>query len=288
MECQDLLRFLLIIRFLLAQLHISSLAKKHNRRDVRDALASLPEKLNDRYDEMMDRICSQDAEDANLAKQVLSWILFAKRPLKTTELQQAIATKPGSTNLDEEALTDEDILVSVCAGIVTIDREGNLIRFVHYTVQTYFERPEVLGKQFPEAQTRIGTTCLTYLGFDVFDKPLYREVRRGVSRMERVRRHFFGNYAAKYWGEHIRGAAEEDSDVQTAIVRLFSSPNKIDWMVKTNHSPEQRKFLHVVAEMGLASICNCFLSRYTLDRRWILRVGEILDKHQCCQKHRPR
>jgi hypothetical protein len=65
------LQSLLTTRILLAHLYIDSLAKKHNHRDVRDALKSLPEKSNDTYDEMMDRICSQDGEDANLAKQIL-------------------------------------------------------------------------------------------------------------------------------------------------------------------------------------------------------------------------
>ena len=54
--------------FLLAQLHIDSLAKKHNRRDIRMALESLPTELNGTYDEALKRILSQDGEDVKLAK----------------------------------------------------------------------------------------------------------------------------------------------------------------------------------------------------------------------------
>ena len=54
--------------FLLAQLHIDSLAKKHNRRDIRMALECLPTELNGTYDEALKRILNQDEEDVKLAK----------------------------------------------------------------------------------------------------------------------------------------------------------------------------------------------------------------------------
>ncbi|KAL8792011.1 MAG: hypothetical protein Q9195_005352 [Heterodermia aff. obscurata] len=54
--------------FLLAQLHLDSLAKKHNRRDIRLALDGLPRELYDTYDEALQRVMSQDEEDVELAK----------------------------------------------------------------------------------------------------------------------------------------------------------------------------------------------------------------------------
>jgi hypothetical protein len=33
-------------------------------------------------------------------------------------------------------------MVSVCAGLVTIDEESNIIRLVHHTTQEYFERSQ--------------------------------------------------------------------------------------------------------------------------------------------------
>lgn len=54
--------------FLLARLHMDSLAKKHNRRDIRVALDSLPKELYGTYGEALERIMSQDGEDVELAK----------------------------------------------------------------------------------------------------------------------------------------------------------------------------------------------------------------------------
>ena len=44
--------------------------------------------------------------------------------------------------LDEENLPEIEDMVSVCAGLVTIDEESNIIRLVHYTTQEYFERTQ--------------------------------------------------------------------------------------------------------------------------------------------------
>lgn len=57
--------------FLLARLHLDSLAKKHNRRDIRLALDGLPRELYNTYDEALQRVMSQDEEDVELAKYVV-------------------------------------------------------------------------------------------------------------------------------------------------------------------------------------------------------------------------
>src|SRR5438552_4048761 len=145
---------------------MDSLAKKVNRRDVREAVGSLPTELDELYDNAMQRIENQDKEEANLAKQVLSWISFALTPLTVAEIQHAVTVRPQDTSIDEEALPDEEVLVSVCMGLVTIDHESNIMRLVHYTAQEYFERIHMT--KFPDSQTGIATTCLTYISFDEF------------------------------------------------------------------------------------------------------------------------
>lgn len=51
-------------RFLFAQLHMNSLAREDNLRSIREALANLPEELNVTYDEIMQRIWTQDIRKA--------------------------------------------------------------------------------------------------------------------------------------------------------------------------------------------------------------------------------
>jgi hypothetical protein len=82
------------------------------------------------------------------------------------ELQHALAVEPGKSELDEENISDEELLTSLCAGLVVIDRESKIIHLVHFTTQQYFERIQKV--RFQEAQANIAMTCLTYLSFDVF------------------------------------------------------------------------------------------------------------------------
>lgn len=68
----------------------------------------------------------------------LAWISNALRPLKLDELKEALAVRPEDHELDEEAIPEEALIVSVSAGLITIDPESETIRLVHFTVEEYF------------------------------------------------------------------------------------------------------------------------------------------------------
>src|SRR5947207_2397316 len=159
----------------------------------------------------MKRIDSQDAEDAELAKQVLSWISYAKRPLKVIELQHALATVPGKNDLDDDALINKELLLSVCAGIVTIENESSIIRLVHYSTQQYIEGRR--HRLFPDAEITIALSCLRYLAFNIFDEPCSNT----ASLVDRLQKYKLSAYAVQYWGDHTRGHVE----VESAVIRTF-------------------------------------------------------------------
>jgi len=92
------------------------------------------------YNEAMKRITGQDPDTKELAEQVLSWITCAKRPLTPLELRHALAVEVGKSKLDEENLPEMEDMVSVCAGLVTVDEENDIICLIYYTTQEYFER----------------------------------------------------------------------------------------------------------------------------------------------------
>lgn len=92
------------------------------------------------YDYAMDQIQEQAPKQAQLAKQALSWITHAKRPLTSTELQQALATRPGDSDFNKEGITLIRDLVSICARLVTVNKQSSIAQLVHYTTQQYFHR----------------------------------------------------------------------------------------------------------------------------------------------------
>ncbi|KAK4112126.1 hypothetical protein N656DRAFT_768782 [Canariomyces notabilis] len=191
--------------FLLAQLHMDSLAKKLTRREVRTALGSLPKELDETYDQAMQRIQNQDEGQAALAHRVLYWISYSLRPLTVAELQHALAVEPGDDDLEEDGLHETEFMVSVCAGLVTVDRESDQIRLVHYTTQSYLERTRTA--RFPEARSTIAKTCLAYLLFRPFAE---RYCLRKAELYTRLRNYPFLRYAASHWGDHVRDELGND------------------------------------------------------------------------------
>jgi hypothetical protein len=109
--------------------------------DVRKALKRLPKEVDKSYDDAMERIERQDEKRRGLAKQALMWITHAFRPLHVKELQHALAVESDATVLDPEAIIHEDILISVCAGLVFIQEDWNpIVRLV----RTWLSEAEML------------------------------------------------------------------------------------------------------------------------------------------------
>lgn len=153
------------------------------------------------YKDAMERIKGQSTDQEDLAKEVLSWITCAKRPLNTSELQHALAVEAGESELDEDNLPQIEDMISVCAGLVTVDEESDIIRLVHYTTQEYFERTQEYW--FPDAETDITKICVTYLSFSIFeDGPCLTD----NAFEDRLESNKFYDYAARNWGNHAREA----------------------------------------------------------------------------------
>lgn len=206
-------------RFLLAVLHINLLAGEDNKRDFLKALRNLPIEIDDTYDQAMLRIEDQTRQQIKRAEQVLSWITLAERPLTVKEMQHALAIEPGDTFLDEDALPEEDLMVSVCAGLVVVDKQKGLIRLVHYTTQDYLER--TLDVRYPHAQRNICATSITYLSFKIFsDEPFQAERFREKMRA-RLKENILLAYAAQNWGNHARKAPNHDAMIVDELVRGF-------------------------------------------------------------------
>ncbi|KAF7922343.1 uncharacterized protein EAE97_011085 [Botrytis byssoidea] len=212
--------------FLLARLNFDSLRGKKSPKAMRKALNSLPtgfDAYRDAYKDAMERIEGQLDDERDLAKQVLSWIICAKRPLTTAELQEAIAVEIDETELDQENFTEINTMISVCAGLVTVDEESKIIRLVHYTTQEYFERTR--DDWFPNAETFIATICVTYLSFETFNACSYSIYRDPA---ERARSDNFSSYAARFWGLHAGKASISEKTLEHALLRFLEDQAKVN------------------------------------------------------------
>jgi len=214
----------------------------------------------------MERINGQQAGFQLLAKNVLSWITCAKRPLTIRELQHAIAVEVGEAKLDNDNLPEIGDMVSVCAGLVTIDEESGIIRLVHYTTQEYFELTQ--KRWFPDAETDIANTCVTYLLFDTFKSGLCPTDEEFEARL---RDNAIYDYAARNWGHHARKAPltsqmmmeflESDSKVEASIQALMATKR---YPSHANYSQEFPRYItgsHLAAHLGLEDAIKKLLIR---------------------------
>ncbi|KAF5855664.1 hypothetical protein ETB97_008825 [Aspergillus alliaceus] len=145
--------------FLIAQLYIELLGAKDNLRALKKSLQSLPEQIDDLYDEAVQRL--QSSSNAQLALRAISWIIYSFRPLQLIELQHAVAIdelEPDDEDIPEECLTDQTKIINACIGLIRIDKRSQTIGLVHYTAQDYFDRKG--SDYFPHAQVDIGVACV--------------------------------------------------------------------------------------------------------------------------------
>ena len=175
----------------------------------------------------MRRIYGQEQGFRDLAEQILSWIVYAVRPLTVPELQHALSIEPGDEELDEDNFLDVNDLTSVCAGLIIIDREGQVIRLVHYTTQEYFERCR--DELFGGVQNRMAAICITYLCFGVFESSC-----SSLEALEtRVTEYPFLMYAVPYWGFHVRATSELIQ--QEYIMELLLKHDKLVSAIQIEH-----------------------------------------------------
>jgi ankyrin repeat protein len=242
---------------------MESLADMPHAKALRRALDKLPMGLDQAYQSAMERIESQRGSYRYFAKQVLSWITFALRPLKASELQHALAVEDGDSTFDSDSVSDLDIMVSACAGLVIRDQASNVIRLVHYSTKEYFEQTRM--HWFPEQY--FAETCLTYLSFDAFKTG---SCQSDDELKDRLNSYPFLNYAANYWGEHISG--NHSPHAQKLAKALLSNSGLLSSMIQIIHSPSFRfpgysqRFpsnvsgLHIAALFGLLRVTEHLLA----------------------------
>jgi Ankyrin repeats (3 copies) len=236
---------------------------------IKNALKSLPtgsDAYGYAYKDAMERIAQQDKGFRELARSVLPWIICARRPLLTAELQHAIAVEVGDKELNTENLPQVEDMVSVCAGLVTVDEKSGIIRLVHYTTQEYFE--QTWSTWFPNAQVDIAKTCVTYLSFDTFNIGFSLTDKDFKARLKS---NILYDYAARNWGHHAR-TSSFSTEGETLMLDLLESKGKVSacsqaMMVSGSYlgyshiCPRQITGMHLAAYFGLVELITALLER---------------------------
>jgi ankyrin repeat protein len=274
----------LLRRFLLARIYLGFLEDKPNIAAVRSALRKFKrhspesgenkklEVLNDAYDETMKRIEQQKPGLSDLAKKTLAWITYAQRQLTTVELQHALAVEVDDSEFDRDRVTGINRIVSVCSGLVAINKESGIIQLVHYTTQKYFE--QMIETWFPNAQYYITGICVTYLSFSAFETGPCRTDDEFEARLKSNELY---DYTARHWGNHAR----EASSVHPKVLKFLQYTTKVEaaaqaMLARKNYFwndnriqlvPKQITGLHLAAFFGIAESVTVILQSTYVDSK---------------------
>ncbi|KAK7529655.1 uncharacterized protein J3D65DRAFT_174598 [Phyllosticta citribraziliensis] len=147
--------------FLLVQFHMDALADATTVTEIREALEALPSKLNEVYENALERIRKQGKAREDCAMSILGWILFAFRPLGVQEFRHALAIRPGK-DFDFNNLILEKNITGFCCGLVSIDRDLGAVTLFHKTAMEFFDDRRK-NELFLSFHSRIALACATYL-----------------------------------------------------------------------------------------------------------------------------
>ncbi|KAL4806547.1 hypothetical protein BDV18DRAFT_152048 [Aspergillus unguis] len=254
--------------FLLAQLHFDYVKTKRTSKKIREALRSLPkgsDAIEHAYTNAMQRIERSDSESRKLAKDILTWINCAVRPLSTSELRHALAVET-SPEFDENNILSLHDIISMCAGLVTVDEQSDVFRLVHYTTEEYFRR--TWTRWFPNAHQDIATTCVTYLLFDAFKDG---SCSTDTEFEARLNLYPFYSYAARNWGYHAHeqpisedltmALFEDERRLKASVQGLFGSKNFPNHANYSQEIPTMVTGLHLAAYFELETAARYLIRR---------------------------
>jgi ankyrin repeat protein len=162
-------------RFLVAMLHVTSLKGKVNVKQIKEALHDMSsggDALLKAYEKSMEMIQSQEKDSRSLAMTTLAWVAFSPSTLTLGGLQHALAAEVGNEELNSENVTEPEIILSTCAGLLTLQHKTYsrtsviTVHLVHETTQAYLNKTK--DRWFPGVDVQLAQICLTYLSYTSF------------------------------------------------------------------------------------------------------------------------
>src|SRR5205085_1840948 len=163
-------------RFLLAKVQLDEIAREKGARHIADAMQNLSQSPSAAYNKLMHRIDQMGPSSRSTAFRLLSFVLYARRPLEMSEIISALDPEvDGDTESDDDSDTSEqlksDEIIQLGQGFL-IQVHQNLVaivRFVHSTALSFLKEyashcQGSLLFQSTISEWVLGGACLQYLG----------------------------------------------------------------------------------------------------------------------------
>jgi ankyrin repeat protein len=201
----------------MAKLTIDALATCLTIKELKLALSNIPSGLRFAYDATIQRILDQGPSRSRRAFELMKWVLHAKRPLKSAEIEHAVSIEHESEDIDRDDIVPATTLASLCAGLVVIDEYGDF-RFIHQTVSEYLTKHH--SEKFHDADGFLAESCLVYLGYKEFAQGPCEDICALQARRLQYPAY---SYCARYWHQHLTGRDTLCEGLKKAALKIFES-----------------------------------------------------------------
>ncbi|KAH6904016.1 ankyrin repeat-containing domain protein [Coprinopsis sp. MPI-PUGE-AT-0042] len=229
--------------FLHAKLQLEALRNCVSAFDVEETLQAFPTDIKAIYAKTWEQIIAQAPKQSNLAKLVLLWITHADGEMTIDTLRRAVATCPETYAFEPKRMVPEALLLSVCCGLVSVDKKTRLVRLIHYTTREAI-LPRILDL-FPVPHAPLGHVCIVHLtkcGLQRYDMTTNLSVLLHIDALLA--------YAYRSWASHVRHCghyAPITSAAADLVLNCASYPLTQDWY-------EFGGPIHVAAFYGLEDL----------------------------------
>lgn len=210
-------------RFQWVVCQLKALEKCYYPQQLRKALDSLPDTLNDTYEQMLCRISDEHAE---FALKLFQWLLFSFRPLRIEELAElAIVDFEEDPPVDTgRRFWDPQEVMRICSGLVTTMKEAvddndgprTLVKLAHISVREYLLSDAIRRGpaakyyiQSVSAHTFIAESSLAYM--QLFDMPI----------PDLAGEYPLASYVARYWLQHYEKVPEHAGRAHDLAIDFF-------------------------------------------------------------------
>lgn len=166
-------------RFLWVALQIESLCLEETDYHIREALQDLPKDLSATFCRILQR--SKTNGRHSYQRPILGFLLAASRPLKISELREALAVVPGdSIWRPERQVNNMHHILTCCGSLVVVTEEECTVQFIHQSISQFLLDETKATSEWhfkhTEASLMLGEVCVTYLNYGVFDQKVSTRV----------------------------------------------------------------------------------------------------------------
>ena len=202
-----------IYRFRYARLQLEHSAAQRTGRNARKALDEMPQNLNESYARIPSRL-NPESFNRQLLQKALVWPCFSTRPMNILMLADAIVLEDGDTDIDDDTrLHSPDVIVELAQGMITFDKDRNLVSLSHASIKEFLTLKGILYgyvRDFAisesEAQREIWRRCLQYLNLPAFQA----RSRQSLWELHKTDQYPLYTYAAHDWARHIQCPTGEE------------------------------------------------------------------------------